>query len=38
MIKYDTNLKLQGIKIMVENLEDIETEKYLSMIREDPFD
>lgn len=38
MMKYDTNLKLQGIKILVENLGDIETEKFLSMIREDPFD
>ena len=37
-MKYDTNLKLRGIKILVENLGNLETEKFLSMIRQDPFD
>ena len=37
-MSYDTNLKLKGIKILVEYLGDIETEKFLSMVRQDPFD
>jgi hypothetical protein len=37
-MNYDTNLKLKGIKILVEFLGDLETERFISMVRQDPFD
>jgi hypothetical protein len=34
----DTTLKLKGIKILLDGLGDLDTEKFLALMRQDPFD
>ena len=34
----DTEIKIKGFKILIENLGDVDAEKFISLINKEPFD